>query len=160
VKPIDTSTFDFPTLIQEGFVYVDKTRQIYELALDARCAYSRLPHEWAFNDEKEALLSSADAFVLPTRNENWGIAVAEAMASGLPVICTKGAPWSCLNTEQAGWWTEVSVDGLERALRELMACSDDRLLTMGANARKWVVENLAWSDIGVRMRRAYETSVG
>lgn len=109
---------------------------------------------------KEALLSSADAFVLPTRNENWGIAVAEAMASGLPVICTKGAPWSCLNTEQAGWWTEVSVDGLERALRELMACSDDRLLTMGANARKWVVENLAWSDIGVRMRRAYETSVG
>jgi len=32
MKPINTSTFDFPTLRQKGCVYVDKTMQIYELA--------------------------------------------------------------------------------------------------------------------------------
>ena len=32
MKPINTSIFDFPTLISSGFVYVDKTAQIYELA--------------------------------------------------------------------------------------------------------------------------------
>jgi len=32
MKSINTSTFDFPTLNREGFVYVDKTAQIYELA--------------------------------------------------------------------------------------------------------------------------------
>ena len=32
MKPINTSIYDFPTLIQSGFVYVDKTAQIYEIA--------------------------------------------------------------------------------------------------------------------------------
>ena len=31
MKPINTSIFDFPTLIAKGCVYVDKTAQIYEL---------------------------------------------------------------------------------------------------------------------------------
>ena len=31
MKPINTSIFDFPTLIANGYVYVDKTAQIYEL---------------------------------------------------------------------------------------------------------------------------------
>ena len=32
MKPINTSIFDFPGLIAGGYVYVDKTAQIYELA--------------------------------------------------------------------------------------------------------------------------------
>lgn len=110
----------------------------------------------AYGEEKTGLLASADAFVLPTRNENWGIAVAEAMASGLPVICTKGAPWSCLETERAGWWTDVSAEGLEKALRELLATDDDVLHAMGARGRAWVEKNLDWSVIGAQMLRICE----
>ena len=112
-----------------------------------------------YGDEKFKLLASADAFVLPTRNENWGIAVAEAMASGLPVICTKGAPWSCLETEKAGWWTDVSVEGLERALRELMSLDDGELRSRGQLARRWVEANLDWSVIARRMQTSYERIV-
>lgn len=112
-----------------------------------------------FGAEKRELLARADAFVLPTRNENWGIAVAEAMASGLPCIVTKGAPWSCLASSHAGWWCEVSVEGLEGALRELMALSDAECVAMGANGRKWVEENLDWAKIGARMKAAYEREV-
>jgi len=32
LKPINMSVFGFPTLIQKGCVYVDKTAQIYEIA--------------------------------------------------------------------------------------------------------------------------------
>ena len=32
MKTIDTSIYDFPTIIEQGYVYVDKTAQLYELA--------------------------------------------------------------------------------------------------------------------------------
>lgn len=109
-----------------------------------------------FGDEKYALLASADAFVLPTRSENWSIAVAEAMASELPVVCTKGAPWSCLNECNAGRWVDISVDGIEEGLRTVLSCSDSERQAMGVRARQWVRDNLSWDKIARDLDGAYE----
>jgi glycosyltransferase involved in cell wall biosynthesis len=46
-----------------------------------------------YGEERATVMASADVFVLPTRNENFGLVVAEALACGIPVITTKGAPW-------------------------------------------------------------------
>ena len=110
----------------------------------------------AYGEEKWRLLAAADAFILPTRSENLGIVVAEAMACGLPVICTKGAPWSCLETEKIGWWPDVGVEGLEKALSELMALDDEGRRTLGQRARRWVEANLGQSVVAKQMLDVYE----
>ena len=44
-------------------------------------------------DEKWLAYRSAELFVLPSYSENFGVAVAEALASGTPAVVSKGAPW-------------------------------------------------------------------
>ena len=57
------------------------------------------------------LYASADAFVLPTRGEGWGLPIAEAMAMALPVLITNfSGPTAYANTDNAYLIPVVSED--------------------------------------------------
>lgn len=106
-------------------------------------------------EAKEALLSSAALFVLPTHSENFGVAVAEALAWSVPCIVTKGAPWGGLHRERAGWWIDRDIDAISSALDEAMATDEQARWEMGARGRKWVSEEFSWPSIGLRMAQTY-----
>lgn len=111
-------------------------------------------------DEKWAAYREASVFVLPTYSENFGITVAEALASATPAIVTRGAPWSGLETEQAGWWTEVSVQGITNALVDAMSRSPVELAQMGERGRQWVCREFRWDHIGGKMALTYHWLTG
>ena len=52
-----------------------------------------------YGRKKRELFQTSDFFVVPTHFKNFGLAIAEALASGTPVITTVGTPCSELNTE-------------------------------------------------------------
>lgn len=86
----------------------------------------------------DAAYARADVFVLPTRHEGFGMAVAEAVARGLPVISTPtgGIP----DMVDAGSGVLVPIDDVE-ALRAALTTvlGDDRArerLAQGARARR------------------------
>lgn len=112
-----------------------------------------------YGKEKARVLSESTAFILPSRSENWSVSISEGMASGLPVICTIGAPWPIIPEIGAGWRTEISVDGLKSALQEMMNKSDDELYEMGQRGVKWVKENLDWTRIGEMIKGKMESLV-
>lgn len=106
-------------------------------------------------EAKRALFDEASLFVLPTHSENFGIAVAEAMAHGLPVITTHGAPWQLLETERCGWWVPVSVEGIAAGIDAATRMDPDILLEMGTRGRAVVAERFGWDGIARRFVDCY-----
>jgi glycosyltransferase involved in cell wall biosynthesis len=113
----------------------------------------RGPDKWAF-------LATADLFILPTYSENFGIAVAEAMAVGVPVITTHGTPWQVLEEQQMGWWVPVAEQALFSALQEAVSEPIPRLRARGERARRYVRDSFGWDSIGHRMRACYDWALG
>ena len=97
---------------------------------------------------KQACFDSADIFILPTYSENFGIAIAEALANELPVITTTGAPWHDLVEHRCGWWVNPGVLEISDALNAAMECDPTELRNMGKRGRQLVLDKYSWSNIG------------
>lgn len=108
-----------------------------------------------WTEEKQRLLASCDLFCLPTQGENFGIAIGEAMAAGLPVITTQNAPWPELRDFNAGWWVPVGLDPLLGALENALARPAPELHAMGLRGRDVIRRRYAWPSIVQRMRAVY-----
>ena len=110
--------------------------------------------------EKWDLYGTADVFVLPTSSENFGAVVAEALASSVPVITTRAAPWSALEEHGCGWWIETGVEPLAAAIRQAAELTDAGRREMGSRGRRLVAERLAWPAIARRMLEVYRWLAG
>ena len=117
-----------------------------------------LPDGLIAGDEKWRALRSADVFVLPTRSEGFPLSVLEALAVGTPVITTKRAPWAELISERCGWWVDVGVEPLAKALQEAMSLSDEERWIMGENGRRLVERKYQWEMVSRQMVELYESA--
>jgi glycosyltransferase involved in cell wall biosynthesis len=105
------------------------------------------------------LLASADLFVLPSYYENFGIAVAEAMATGTPVVISNGVHiWQEVENANAGWVTPCEVEKLTEVLRLALEKPEERQ-QKGENARNLVKQQYSWTAIARQMIEAYQALI-
>ena len=109
---------------------------------------------WVTGDDKLALVYGAQVFALPSQQENFGIAVVEALAAGVPAIVTTGVNLAPeISAAGAGWVTERDVDALALTLRSTMSDGSERE-RRGRCARRFA-EQFRWSSTAASLRDVY-----
>jgi glycosyltransferase involved in cell wall biosynthesis len=145
-----------------------------EPPVEARLAALRGPHAPILGISRQLapealveLYQSADAFVLPTKAEGWGLPIVEAMACGLPAIVTNcSAPAEFLDDsiaypirvagmvpaydpvwypdrEAYGEWAQPDVEHLQVLMRHVFEHRDEAR-AVGERARAAVGARLTW----------------
>jgi glycosyltransferase involved in cell wall biosynthesis len=98
---------------------------------------------------------SAEAFVLPSHQENFGIAVAEALSCGVPVLISdKVNIWREVEDHEAGLIASDTEQGTRDLLLNWLALPPERRSAMRANARalferRFTVDAMATELLGV-----------
>ncbi|WP_016953285.1 glycosyltransferase [Anabaena sp. PCC 7108] len=109
--------------------------------------------------DKDLLLQGADLFVLPTYSENFGIALAEAMVSGLPIITTPGVQIAPeIAAAQAGIIVEGEIEALQGAIANFLNSPQMRE-QMGQNGRLFALEQYSWQTIAKQLATAYQNII-
>jgi glycosyltransferase involved in cell wall biosynthesis len=113
---------------------------------------------WVQPAEQPAVLARHGVSILTSRTEAWGIAVAEAMAAGLPVLCTEtvGAVPDLIRPERTG--LTVPTNDTAAIARGMKWFHDhhDRLPTMGQFAKETAASYSAqnWAQRFIEMADA------
>jgi glycosyltransferase involved in cell wall biosynthesis len=122
--------------------------RIHALLLDARV---RMAGE-VVGQAKEALFADADVLVVPSYTENFGLVIAEALLREVPVIASKGTPWSRLEALSCGLWVDNDPATLADAIERIARLP---LREMGRRGRAWIQAEFHPDRIGRRMYEVY-----
>jgi glycosyltransferase involved in cell wall biosynthesis len=109
--------------------------------LERLCARLKIQHRvhWTgmlMGDDKWGALRSASFFVLPSHQENFGIAVVEAMAIGVPVLISKKVNiWREVESCGCGHAVADDINAVAEGLEYMCALPQLELAAMAQNAR-------------------------
>jgi glycosyltransferase involved in cell wall biosynthesis/predicted metal-dependent phosphoesterase TrpH len=77
---------------------------------------------WLDREELARVYASSDLFLFPSRTDTYGQVIAEAQASGLPVVAVaEGGPVALIDDRRTGWLCPPEPDALASALAQLAA---------------------------------------
>jgi glycosyltransferase involved in cell wall biosynthesis len=130
----------------------------YEQALRAKIEALRLGDRVKMcglltGDAKRRAFERADVAVFPSYTENFGMVVPEALAHGVPVISSKGMPWSRVEEVGCGLWVDNDARTIASAIIRMREMD---LLGMGTRGREWVKQEFSWNAAAAQMIRVYE----
>lgn len=97
--------------------------------------------------------------IVPSLYEGFGLPAAEAMACGIPLICSDGGALPEVVGNAARLVKAGDVDALTAALQELLADTEQRE-TLGQQGREHILQQLSWPVVAQQMTAFYRQALG
>lgn len=146
-----------------GAISFDLYGPIYDEEYWRQCqaAISRLPANVQVNhmgtvhpEEVPVLMGRYDALFMPSQGENFGHTMAEALASGLPLLISDRTPWRGLGQAGAGWDLPIDdVGTFQEALVTLVRLDATGAARLRTGAQAVAARYLASTDAVERTAR-------
>lgn len=116
--------------------------------------------EPAFGADKDAVLSGASAFVLPSFSEGLPMAALEAMAHQLPCLLSSSCNLPEAFRAGAALAAEPHPMALATALQQLFVLSPAERAAFGAAGHALVTERYSWGKVAVQTKQLYNWILG
>lgn len=108
-------------------------------------------------EAKDLLLQGADIYALTSHSENFGVAVLEALAAGLPTVVTPGVALSEeIEHHQLGYVSELSKAAIAETLERCLKAPEVSV-QMGQRAQKFVLKNYTWEGNADNLIKVYSS---
>jgi glycosyltransferase involved in cell wall biosynthesis len=115
---------------------------------------------WLNGDEKKSALQNAALLALPSHQENFGIAAAEALACGVPVVVSEHVNLASeIARSNAGWVTSLDASEFSRRLAEALSDEGERL-RRGRAGRDVVARRFSWEALATELIHLYASFAG
>lgn len=123
---------------------------IAQLPANIRTKYGGEVHP----DDVRRTLATQDLFFLPTRGENFGHVIYEALSTGVPVLISDQTPWNDLEARGVGW--NVSLGSMSGFARAIETASRETPAEREARARRAVAYAIERADRSASIKRTSE----
>jgi glycosyltransferase involved in cell wall biosynthesis len=111
---------------------------------------------FARGEYKNLLLQGSDLFALTSYSENFGIAVLEALAAGIPALVTPGvALSSLLKQEQIGYVSDLNIDAISSSVEYCLNHLPE-LKQKGDRAYQLIQQSYTWDCIAKNLVEVYQ----
>ena len=120
-------------------------------------------HFWGFVESEVArdLMQASDLFVLPTKEEGFGLSIAEAQACGVPVLGSAIPPLDEVVAEGVSGFLLEPDKPEQFALRATMILTSESIRRqMSGAAREWILSRFSLSSFCESITSLYSTILG
>lgn len=105
--------------------------------------------------QKERLLATSSVLVLPSKSENFGLVILEALAQATPVICSVGTPWQEVVEQGCGLWVQPAVSDFKGALNRFLSLPTAERVSMGRRGQRWARATFSLEHTVAKMTTLY-----
>lgn len=106
---------------------------------------------------KNALLRSADLFVLTSYSEGFSMSLLEALACEVPVVATRACNFTDISRTGAGWECDACLPSVTKTLGAVLSTDALERQQRGRNGRGLVEQSYTWPRIIGRLLDACRT---
>ena len=111
-----------------------------------------------YGDDKFKILSKSYCLVLPSKSENFGNVVLEAISQKTPVITSKNTPWEILIKHNCGYWVDASVKSIKDSLINLMSLDKKKYTSLQDYALKLINKKFGY-DKNISLWKNYYNKI-